>query len=82
MTMDDEVIQAELAKCQDGLEDLIAKALADSEAMMRSKGATDAEIEDLLAWYSKEFDAFKQDAIAKMKAHMEGWLARDGASLN
>jgi hypothetical protein len=64
------------------LDNIISKAIADGEAMMRSKGATDAEIEDLMAWYSKELDAFKQDAMAKMKTHMEGWIARDGASLH
>jgi hypothetical protein len=82
MTIDDEVIQEELAKCQDGLDDLISKALDRAADLMRSKGATGKEFEAIMDWYSQELTALKQEAMVDLTTHMEGWLARDGASLN
>ena len=60
----------------------IATAIDDAMKVLVSKGATLAEVESTMAWYSQELATLKEDATAKLKATWESWIARDGASLN
>jgi hypothetical protein len=60
----------------------IGNAIDSCMKLLLSKGATLDEIESTMAWYTQELATFKQDAIVKLDAALEGWVTSESQSLH